>query len=769
MQSRMHWIRRMILLTAMIFFGLAASSSQATNLFFDNFDDLNYTVANWQYNGVNNDTGYYISAPNSIRWNNTDWMVRNQSTAGYKDIVLAFWFKTRNFDWWGDEFYIQYSTDGQQSWNTLETVTINEGWLIKEYNPLPAAANNNPNFAIRLLADVNSSDYIYIDEVRIDGTAIPSYTLSTATSGQGSVSLNPSGGTYLEGTQVTMTANADTNWAFDHWSGDASGSENPKTITMDANKSVTAHFVESYEPILTININGTGTVTADPQPPYTLGQQVKLSFSPSSGQQMVSKPSVPPSQPGDPNEDWVFSHWSFNTTTPNGTPGALDNPATITMDDHKTVYVTFLQKGTGAHMTSTQESQLMDIARSIWSGWNAMTQAQADELYQKAENYLNEARTHNMKWGQPATIFWNDFERTAAGGYDVLGEGTTWAGVHLTALCLKHAVNPSDQQTLDDIDDVLDALDRNTLITGTPGWVSRFSGPSSDPAYYWYYSNVSSSVGAYQGASPWTDYTWLGHPTRDTHTGLFMGLASVLELCDDNQTLYNKAATIAERVVDRLIADNWIITDGHCFCEFNLSRLEQLQKRVAYRANPTKYSGFWNDISGYNLDLGTPKSLYDSDYWTDWMGWGQAWGIALLETDPVTLQGYKDHFKAKYDQMFDHLNPFYVGVVGYFDNGQLPAWHQASLEGLLLGYPDGIYWQREVDLHQDARYTYQNADFVQEAAPTNQRVHVDFDGQRSAADALGGNNDLSYQLTNFAMYLTYWMGRASGKIPAPAP
>jgi uncharacterized repeat protein (TIGR02543 family) len=67
------------------------------------------------------------------------------------------------------------------------------------------------------------------------------YTLSTSVSGSGSVS--PSSGTYNEGTTVSITATPSSGYSFSYWSGDASGTSNPVTITMNSNKTVTAVFV----------------------------------------------------------------------------------------------------------------------------------------------------------------------------------------------------------------------------------------------------------------------------------------------------------------------------------------------------------------------------------------------------------------------------------------------------------------------------------------------------------------------------------------------
>lgn len=71
------------------------------------------------------------------------------------------------------------------------------------------------------------------------------YTLSVNTTGSGTVSLNPTGGVYNAGTVVTVTATPASGYVFSGWSGALSGSTNPATITMNANKSLTAAFTQS--------------------------------------------------------------------------------------------------------------------------------------------------------------------------------------------------------------------------------------------------------------------------------------------------------------------------------------------------------------------------------------------------------------------------------------------------------------------------------------------------------------------------------------------
>ena len=49
-------------------------------------------------------------------------------------------------------------------------------------------------------------------------------------------------GGYTAGTVVQLTAVPNTGYVFSSWSGDASGTSNPVSVTMDGNKSVTANM-----------------------------------------------------------------------------------------------------------------------------------------------------------------------------------------------------------------------------------------------------------------------------------------------------------------------------------------------------------------------------------------------------------------------------------------------------------------------------------------------------------------------------------------------
>ncbi len=82
--------------------------------------------------------------------------------------------------------------------------------------------------------------------------AAPTYTLSTSVSPSGAGSVSPSGGQYEPGIQVTLIATPASDYTFDYWDGDASGSSATVTIIMDSDKSVIAHFsiVDIASPVI---------------------------------------------------------------------------------------------------------------------------------------------------------------------------------------------------------------------------------------------------------------------------------------------------------------------------------------------------------------------------------------------------------------------------------------------------------------------------------------------------------------------------------------
>jgi len=64
--------------------------------------------------------------------------------------------------------------------------------------------------------------------------------------GTGTIVLNPAGGIYAEGTQVTVSVISDNNSEFVSWSGSASDINNPLVITMDGDKNIVALINKTF-------------------------------------------------------------------------------------------------------------------------------------------------------------------------------------------------------------------------------------------------------------------------------------------------------------------------------------------------------------------------------------------------------------------------------------------------------------------------------------------------------------------------------------------
>ena len=74
-------------------------------------------------------------------------------------------------------------------------------------------------------------------------------------------SVDNSGGSLASGSTLTITATPETEYLFTGWTG-TSSTENPLTITVNSNLTITSNFEKRKYP-LTINKKGEGTVTEE--------------------------------------------------------------------------------------------------------------------------------------------------------------------------------------------------------------------------------------------------------------------------------------------------------------------------------------------------------------------------------------------------------------------------------------------------------------------------------------------------------------------------
>ena len=186
-------------------------------------------------------------------------------------------------------------------------------------------------------------------------TSVITYTLvvSTTGSGAGTVTANPAVGAYIPGAVVTLTAAAASGSTFAGWSDGCSGTATTCTVTMSANKTVSAVFnaLNSYTLTTGKAGNGSGTIFASPTgPSYVAGTAVTLTAIAEAGS--------------------VFTGWSGDCS---GTSATCQ----LTMSANKTATGTFTRTTTGVlrqgGVSSTAAATYQSFLRFYNAGGSAGT------------------------------------------------------------------------------------------------------------------------------------------------------------------------------------------------------------------------------------------------------------------------------------------------------------------------------------------------------------------------------------------------------------
>ena len=100
---------------------------------------------------------------------------------------------------------------------------------------------------------------------RYVGVSPYALTTTVSPSAGGSIGRSPDASSYAPGTVVTLTASPVAGYVFTGWSGALSGTKNPATVTMDANKKVTASFTVKVKRVIQLKI-GSRTMYVDENP-----------------------------------------------------------------------------------------------------------------------------------------------------------------------------------------------------------------------------------------------------------------------------------------------------------------------------------------------------------------------------------------------------------------------------------------------------------------------------------------------------------------------
>src|SRR5665648_164187 len=194
-------------------------------------------------------------------------------------------------------------------------------------NATPASGYHFVNWT-GAVADLNSASTTVTMNANKTVTAnfeldAETYALTMAVNPSGGGTTSPAVGAhpgYAENQVVNINATPASGYHFVNWTGAVTGSVNPTTVTMDANKTVTANFeldaATYYTLTMAVNPSGGGTTSpaVGAHPGYAENQVVNINATPTSG--------------------YHFVNWTGAVT------GSV-NPTTVTMDANKTVTANF--------------------------------------------------------------------------------------------------------------------------------------------------------------------------------------------------------------------------------------------------------------------------------------------------------------------------------------------------------------------------------------------------------------------------------------------
>ncbi|NOT33074.1 MAG: hypothetical protein HOP12_02775 [Candidatus Eisenbacteria bacterium] len=187
------------------------------------------------------------------------------------------------------------------TFSPLHTITASAGanGSISPSGAVPVAEGTSPVFTMLPAAGYHVLD-VLVDGVSVGAPTsytftnvaanhtisvsfeINSYTLDVTTIGSGSVVRVPDRPLYTHATLIDLSATAITGWHLRAWSGDASGNANPLTVTMNANKAVTATFAPDTF-VIAATAGGGGSIVPGGNVQVTFGASPLFTITPNAG------------------------------------------------------------------------------------------------------------------------------------------------------------------------------------------------------------------------------------------------------------------------------------------------------------------------------------------------------------------------------------------------------------------------------------------------------------------------------------------------------
>ena len=268
------------------------------------------------------------------------------------------------------------------------------------------------NFLIIVILLISSSCSSVEDEV-INQTQ--KFTLSVESSDGGTVST--SGGTYEEGSTITITATPYSEYVFQNWSNGSTN--NPLTVTVNQNITLTSNFIKRKYP-LTISIEGEGTVREEV---VSSGKSTPTEYN--SGTTVLLT--------AHPEDEWLFTGWSGDI----GDIDPTENPIQFNITESKNITATFLNDVNNYFKIGENRFSIGRVASNYYS--NSITCDKVPAFYNHDLTFYSETENEEIY----IEFFNNDSDQFKPGEY----------------LSVFSYLNPYFGNQFDDYDQMLDYID----------------------------------------------------------------------------------------------------------------------------------------------------------------------------------------------------------------------------------------------------------------------------------------------------------------------
>jgi polygalacturonase len=275
----------------------------------------------------------------------------------------------------------------------------------------PAAGYAFSNFSGDLTGTTNPATLVVTkaDSITANFTAVPC-TLTITVVGQGTVTP-ASGSSYPCGTQVQITATPANGYSFGQFSGGLTGTTNPQTITLNANSSVTATFVQGTSCTLSTSTVGSGTISISPTGTvFSCGTPITVTATPATYYSLTG-----------------FSGAITGTT----------NPQTFTLNSNSTVTATFSQTRFPINTTIVGPGTVTANPADPGSGYTSGTQVTLTATPNSGAYFVGFSGAQTSSTS-PITVTVNSTTNITA----------TFANALITKDAVSHAVSSGSASTL---------------------------------------------------------------------------------------------------------------------------------------------------------------------------------------------------------------------------------------------------------------------------------------------------------------------------------